>query len=137
MRNISRLVGLALAGTAAATFAAAAPAQAEAPVGETTSAVAEATPELLGAPVRDWCDHIIDYNGAPVYDRASTSGTKTGTLNNGAKVKALCNGQDIVTGDRYTACGGSGTRYLHYTTTASWNPSQKSRYVPLTCFINN
>jgi len=136
MRNASKLIGLVLAGAAAVSFAAAAPAQAEVPA-ETTAAVAESTPELLGGAVRDWCNHKIDYNGAPVYDRASTSGNKTGSFNNGDTVKALCGGEDIVSGDRYTACGGSGTKYLHYTTTASWNPKQKSRYVPLTCFINN
>jgi hypothetical protein len=136
MQLATRLTGMALAGLAVAAFAATAPAQAEIPAAETTVAT-ESTPELLGAPVRDWCDHIIDYNGAPVYDRASTSGTKTGTFNNGDKVKALCGSEDIVTGDRYSACGGSGTRYLHYTTKASWNITQKSRYVPMSCFINN
>lgn len=136
MQLATRLAGMALAGLAAASFAAAAPAQAEVPA-TTSAVVAESTPELLGGAVRDWCNHRIDYDGAPVYDRASTSGTKTGSFNNGDTVKALCGSEDIVTGDRYSACGGSGNRYMHYTTTASWNINQKDRYVPMSCFINS
>lgn len=124
---------VAMLGGTAVSAAAADPAG---PVSETITTTA-AVPELFGQGVRDWCSHEIDYDGAPVYDGADPKATKTGSFNNGDTVRALCGSGDYVTGKSYSACGGTGTTYVHYTTKPSWSPKQQSRYVPLKCFINN
>lgn len=142
MRNASPLIGITLAAGAAAAFAAA-PAQAAAAdlatvtdqVTATTTVIDGVLAELMGIGVRDWCDHNVDDDNAPVFSTADAGGSQTGTLSKGTDIRALCGGQDVYQGTSYSGiCGGSGNTYLHYTTTASWNPSQKSRYVPMSCF---
>jgi hypothetical protein len=142
MRNAPKLVGMALAAGAAAAFAAA-PAQAAEtdlavvtdPVTAATTAVDGVVSELMGIGVRDWCDHNVDDDNAPVFSTADAGGSQTGTLSKGTDIRALCGGQDVYQGTSYSGiCGGSGNTYLHYTTKPSWSPSQQSRYVPMSCF---